>query len=232
MLCKKGHGGGRNVLQSKWGWRGGQLSWGGGPSSVPPASPRRGESALPNEMKLLPPPAQTPTQINKTKPKSGHKEHLRLPRYFISQKELNSEAHTHRTAREGGDRRWPKAGFFLPALPPCLRLVAERGTWWPSRDPVAEQGPGGSEFNLIPQQGTGWLLSSREEAAGSRSVLRAWPSVKRRIRGPAGQCEVSPATRDTGLSSVPPSLVGQPMAWQLAHHPQGGQQQHLGRVGS
>lgn len=157
-----------------------------------------GESALPNETKLLPPPAPPP-QLKSIKPnlKADTEEHLRLPRYFISQKELNSEAHTHRTAREGGDQGWPKARFFLPALHPRLR-------------PAAERGPGGSVAGLVPQEGRGWLPSSREEAAGSGSILTAWPSAKRRIRGPAGQCAASPATRDMGLSCIPVCLVGEP----------------------
>lgn len=131
-----------------------------------------------------PPPPKPQLKLGKPNRKADTGEQLRLPRYFISQGELKSEAHTHGTARRPESGGGPKPGpsFLIPSPSPA------RGTRQPGRDPAAGQGPG-----LVLQEGTGWLLSPREEAAGSGSILRAWPSAKRRTRARAARCAASPA---------------------------------------
>lgn len=82
-------------------------------------------------------------QLKSGKPnlKADTGEQLRLPRYFISQRELKSEAHTHGTARrpESGDGREPGSSF-----PICLPVCGQR----PSRDLASGQ-------DLEAEQGSG-----------------------------------------------------------------------------
>lgn len=109
-------------------WRGSLL----GPSGRPPRRSVGGESTLPKETKL--PPSPKP-RLKSIKPnlKADTEEHLRLPRYFISQKELNSEARTH-TGQCGRveTRDGQKPGSSFPL---CLPVSGRR----PSRDPAARQ---------------------------------------------------------------------------------------------
>lgn len=87
------------------------------------------------------PPPQPQLKSGKPNLKADTGEQLRLPRYFISQRELKSEAHTHGTARrpESGDGREPGSSF-----PICLPVCGQR----PSRDLASGQ-------DLEAEQGSG-----------------------------------------------------------------------------
>lgn len=105
-----------------------------------------------------PPPGKKPQlKSGKSNLKADTGEQLRLPRYFISQRELKSEAHTHRTARRPESRK-PGSSFLI-----CFPISGQRL----SRDLAAQQGPG---------SWAGLALSCRRERAGSSHPKKRQPA--------------------------------------------------------